>query len=165
MAQPDGAAARAGPGSASLLGLAVVFAADRLHKFAQIHIAGWHPGDAVTVTPFFDYVLVYNQGVSYGLLATLPASILIAVMAAAMLALVIWWQRTDSALTRWGLALALGGALGNITDRLVYGAVADFFSLHAMGYYFYIFNIADVGISLGLVLLVVEMFKPRARHG
>lgn len=164
MSETTAEAVRGRPGWISLVGLVVVFGADRLHKLTQIHLLGWQGGEAIRVTPFFDYVLVWNTGVSYGLFSSLPAMTLVGVMFAAMLALLIWWFRTRSGLTRWGLALALGGALGNITDRFAYGAVADFFSAHAMGYYFYIFNIADMGISAGLVLLVFDMFRPH-RHG
>lgn len=164
MTSPSSLSVRSDPGWISLQGLVLVFLADRIHKVAQIHLFGWQGGEAITVTPFFDYVLVWNTGVSYGLLSSVPAPILVVAMVIAVAGLTMWWLRTDSAMTRWGLALSVGGALGNITDRLVYGAVADFFSLHALGVYFYIFNIADIGISVGLVLLIVDMFRPR-RHG
>ena len=165
MTARTGVSERPGPGWLSVSALVLVFLADRAHKVAQIHLADWGGGEVIIVAPFFDYVLIWNTGVSYGLLSSVPAAALIAVMIAAMLALAVWWLRTGSALTRWGLALALGGALGNMTDRIVYGAVADFFSVHAMGYYFYIFNVADIGISLGLLLLVVDMFRPHRRGG
>lgn len=160
----DSVSVKPGVGWLSLNALVLVYFADRLHKVAQIHLLGWQGGEAITITPFFDYVLVWNTGISYGLLSSVPPAVLIAAMAAAVVGLAAWWFKTGSALTRWGLAFSLGGAFGNITDRLAYGAVADFFSLHAMGYYFYIFNIADLGISFGLLLLVIDMLRPRRRH-
>jgi signal peptidase II len=164
MAEVSDGRVRPGAGWLSLNALVLVFLIDRLHKVAQIHLFGWKGGEAISVAPFFDYVLVWNTGVSYGLFAGVPVAALIAAMAVAAVGLGFWWFRTESALTRWGLAFALGGAFGNIVDRLVYGAVADFFSLHAMGVYFYIFNLADVGISVGLLLLVIDMVRPRRRR-
>jgi signal peptidase II len=138
-----------------LLGLCA-FGLDRLHKFVQIEIAGWRGGEQVTVTPFFDYVLVWNTGVSYGLFADLPVWALAAVAAAAIAGLSVWWVRTGEPLVRLGLAIAIGGALSNAIDRLVYGAVADFFHFHWQGWSFYIFNIADTAITLGVALLLLE---------
>jgi len=142
----------------SILLALVGFAIDRLHKFAQIELGGWRGGEMVQVTGFFDYVLVWNTGISYGLLSDLPVWVLGVVTVVAMLALAVWWWRADSALIRLGLALAMGGALSNALDRLLYGAVADFFHFHWQGYSFYIFNIADVAITLGVALLVLDLF-------
>lgn len=143
--------------------LILVFAIDRAHKTIMLHVLDWQGGEAIIVTPNFDYVLVWNTGVSYGLLSTIPAIWLSIAMIMVILALAIWWWRADNGLTRWGLSLALGGALGNVFDRLAYGAVADFFSLHAGNYYFYIFNIADVGITFGVIFLIADMVLPRRR--
>jgi signal peptidase II len=111
----------------------------------------------VRVTDFFDYVLIWNTGISYGLLGSLPVWTLGIVMAAAMTALAIWWWRADSLLIRAGLALCLGGALSNALDRLIYGAVADFFHFHWGEWSFYIFNLADVALTVGVVLLLLDV--------
>ena len=71
--------------------------------------------------------------------------------------LAVWWATSQSEWVRWGIALTLGGGAGNIIDRLVHGAVADFFSFHAYGFYWYIFNLADVAIALGLFALIWDM--------
>lgn len=82
-------------------------------------------------------------------------------MSIAMLGLAIWWLTATTDLVKWGIAIVLGGALGNLIDRLAYGAVADFFSFHAFGYYWYIFNLADVAIALGLIILLWDIvLKP-----
>lgn len=120
-------------------------------------LTGWRGGEVLRVTDFFDYVLVWNTGISYGLLDTLPAWVLGLVMAAAMVALAIWWLRADGALIRAGLALALGGALSNAIDRLIWGAVADFFHFHWGGWSFYVFNLADAAITLGVLLLLLDI--------
>src|SRR5699024_16885 len=101
-----------------------------LHKYIQIHVMDWPPGLFRPLTPFLDVGLVFNTGISYGLLGGLPLWAIAIVVAVAMIALAIWWTRANAALVRAGLALCLGGALSNAADRAIYGAVADFFHLH-----------------------------------
>ncbi|HWA80707.1 MAG TPA: signal peptidase II [Acetobacteraceae bacterium] len=153
-------------GPLSPLGLAtaaIVLAADQLHKAWMLHV--YHIGDRGTVVlaPFFDLVLVWNRGVSYGLLqqhsqAGRLALISFAIVAA--LALGIWLASVTSRIAAISLGLIIGGAIGNAIDRVVYGAVADFFSLHAFGYQWYIFNIADTAIVAGVIgLLYDSLFR------
>ena len=127
---------------------------------------GWRGGEIFPVTGFFDYVLVWNTGISYGLFDGLPVWALGLVMLAAIVALSIWWVRAESALIRLGLAFCIGGALSNAVDRLIYGAVADFFHLHWGTWSFYIFNLADVAITIGVILLLADLLglaRPRTR--
>jgi signal peptidase II len=139
-----------------LLGL-LAFALDRGHKFAQVDLAHWRGGEIVPVTQFFDYVLVWNTGVSYGLFGDLPVWVLGLVAAVAIVGLGIWWWRTSDTLVRYGLMLVIGGALSNAIDRLLYGAVADFFHFHWQDWSFYIFNIADMAITAGVLLLILDV--------
>jgi signal peptidase II len=145
--------ARLGP---SLILALVGFGADRLHKYIQIDVLGWTGGEFVQVTSFFDYVLVWNPGISYGLLGDVPFWALAALVAAALIGLSVWWFRADSGLLRAGLALAIGGALSNAFDRWRYGAVADFFHFHWQNWSFYIFNLADAAITIGVLLLLLD---------
>jgi signal peptidase II len=97
--------------------------------------------------------------VSYGLLpqdSDLGRWGLILFAFAAALALIVWLARVTSPLAAAAIGLIVGGALGNAIDRMLYGAVADFFSLHAFGYQWYIFNIADVAIVAGVIGLLYE---------
>jgi signal peptidase II len=133
-------------------------------SYVPFAMTDWRGGEVLRVTDFFDYVLVWNTGISYGLFDRLPVWGLGMVMAVAILALAVWWVRADSALIRVGLALAIGGALSNALDRLLYGAVADFFHLHWGTWSFYIFNLADVAITLGVILLLADLIgvgRPR----
>ena len=126
--------------------------------YEPLTLTGWRGGEVLTVTPFFDYVLVWNTGISYGLFDSLPVWALGIVMLAAIIALSVWWWRADVMLLRLGLALCIGGALSNALDRLLYGAVADFFHFHWGTWSFYIFNLADVAITLGVLLLFADLF-------
>ena len=126
-------------------------------SYVPFAMTDWRGGEVVRVTDFFDYVLVWNTGISYGLFDSLPVWSLGVVTAVAILALAIWWVRADSALIRMGLALCIGGALSNALDRLLYGGVADFFHLHWGTWSFYIFNVADVAITAGVILLLADL--------
>jgi signal peptidase II len=149
-----------GPLSPLGLGIAVlVLLADQAHKAWMLYVYNIGARGMVRLAPFFDLVLVWNQGVSYGLLeqrSALGRWALILFAFAAAAGLVVWLARTPSRLAAAGIGLIIGGALGNAVDRVVYGAVADFFSFHAFGYQWYIFNIADSAIVAGVLGLLYE---------
>jgi len=138
---------------------AVALIADQASKAWMLYVYDIGAKGVVTVTPFFDLVLVWNRGVSYGLLpqdSDLGRWALILFAFAAAFALVIWLARVTSPLAAAAMGLVIGGAVGNAIDRILYGAVADFFSFHAYGYQWYIFNIADVAIVAGVIGLLYE---------
>jgi signal peptidase II len=135
----------------------VAFGADRLHKYVQMVVLAWPEGHFVAVLPFLDLGFVYNRGVSFGLLGSLPFWAVITVVTVALIAIVVWWARSHSTLVRVGLAICIGGAVSNIVDRWLYGAVADFFWLHWGDMSFFVFNVADAAISLGVCLLILDI--------
>jgi signal peptidase II len=138
------------------LGLAA-FVLDRLHKYLQVDLYHWPEGYFHPLTPFFDVGLVFNPGISYGLLNSLPLWAIAILVAVALCALVVWWWRATSRLVRAGLAICIGGAASNALDRAIYGQVADFFHFHIGDWSFYIFNIADAAITLGVGLLLLDL--------
>jgi signal peptidase II len=138
---------------------AVVFAIDRIHKWFMLGPVAISENEVIPVTSFFDLLLVWNRGVSYGLFQQESAagrSILVGINIIAALVLWIWLARTRARITAISLGLVIGGAVGNAVDRLIYGAVADFFHFHAFGYSWYVFNLADVAIVAGVVGLLYE---------
>jgi signal peptidase II len=127
-----------------------------LYGFGFINMS---PGETIDILPFFNLVMVWNPGVSYGLF---PAhgpwgtAFLAVFSLAAVGGLGYWlWNATRTALAV-GLGLVIGGALGNLVDRLIYGKVADFFHFYALGYDWYVFNIADCAITFGVVALLYD---------
>ncbi|MEJ8571784.1 signal peptidase II [Microbaculum marinum] len=141
---------------------AAVFLVDRVHKWVMLGPVGIGVNDVIPVTPFFDLMLVWNRGVSYGLFQQDSAggrAILVGINIVAAVVLWIWLARAQSRLTAVSLGLVIGGALGNGLDRVIYGAVADFFHLHAFGYSWYVFNLADVAIVAGVIGLLYESFR------
>ena len=154
-------------GAHSALGTLIAvaaFATDQIHKWWMLNVYDIAEKKHVTITPFLDLVMVWNYGISYGLFqqdGDMGRYILIAVMLLAVLCLVIWLATCEGRLTAAALGLVIGGALGNIVDRVVHGAVADFFSFHAFGYHWYVFNLADVAIVAGVVVLLYDSFTDR----
>jgi len=151
--------------TALLLAIAACMIDQLTKQLVLFHLAD---GTKLTVTPFMDFVLIWNTGVSYGFfggngnagrLAIIALSLIICVV------LLVMMVRTNSRYYGVGLALILGGAVGNILDRMIYGGVIDFISLHAAGYYWYVFNIADVWITLGVVSVIVDGFLPDRNEG
>lgn len=143
---------------------AAVLALDQASKWAALTLL--EPGRPVTVLPFFDLVLVWNRGVSFGLFAGLGAAApwLLVLVAFAVGGFLIWWFRRErAALTRFAIALVLGGALGNVVDRVRHGAVVDFLDFHVGDWHWPAFNLADTAVVCGAALLVLESFLPR-RH-
>lgn len=120
------------------------------------------------VAPGFDLVLAWNRGVSYSLLAQEGETgryLLIAATALASVALAVWLWRGTGPLTCLALGLLVGGALGNLADRIAYGAVVDFASFHVGSFRWYVFNVADCAITAGVVALLVEWLLPGTRAG
>lgn len=119
----------------------------------------------VTVTPFLDYVFVLNRGVSYGLFVGAGQWLLTIFALATAVGLWIWVARSGSGrLMGVSLGLIIGGALGNALDRVLHGGVVDYFSLHAFGFYWYVFNIADAAIVAGVIGLMYESLTENRRR-
>jgi len=142
---------------------AAIVLADQLAKWAALSLL--RPGEPVAVTGFFNLVLVFNRGAAFSFLADAPGwqqPFFIAVALAAA-AIVSWmlWRYPARRLLCVGLALILGGALGNLWDRVAYGHVVDFLDFHAYGWHWPAFNVADSAISVGAGILIAESFLRR----
>ncbi len=137
----------------------VVIVADQATKYAVYGYLFETGRASVVVLPFFDLVTVWNYGVSFGLFNTgSSAAAVIFVMLAAVIvvALVVWLRRVSSRWTALALGLVIGGAIGNIIDRVRFGAVFDFLLLHAYGWRWPAFNVADSAITVGVAILFIE---------
>ncbi len=135
---------------------ALVFGLDQTHKWWMLNVYDIASRQPVSVTSFFDLVLTWNKGISYGLLPTRQQGMLIALSVIVSLILWIWAGRTRSVLTASALAIIIGGALSNALDRAIHGAVADFFHFHLGTFSWYVFNIADIAIVAGVTILLYE---------
>ncbi len=153
-------------GRFSGLGLAMAamaLAIDQGYKWWMLAVYRIQERGRVTVTPFLDLIFVKNTGISYGLFSqdgTAGQLVLIAIALVASLALTVWLARAETRLVAASVGLIIGGALANAIDRALHGGVADFFSLHAFGFYWYVFNLADVAIVAGVVGLLYDLAVP-----
>jgi signal peptidase II len=139
---------------------AAIVAADQLVKW--VVLARFAPGEGLEVTGFFNLVLVFNKGAAFSLLAReagwqTPLLVAFAFAAAGIVSFLIF-RNPQKDLLCAALAAILGGALGNVIDRLRFGHVVDFLDFHALGWHFPAFNVADSAITIGAVLLIAEGF-------
>ena len=146
--------------------LAAILVADQLTKLWVLH-SGVLAAGPRRVLPFLDITLVWNRGISYGLFQTDGTGrwILVGATVVATVALAFWFARARHTLVVYGLAAILGGAVGNLIDRVAYGAVVDFVHLHAGGYSWYVFNIADAAIVFGVAALLIDGFLLKHEAG
>jgi signal peptidase II len=149
---------------------AAALIADQLSKNWLLYGLGFRalgPAAHIGVLPFFDLVMVWNRGVSYGLFqaGSFTGTLLLTVFSLAAVVALSWWLASAERLILGiGLGLIIGGALGNVIDRIVYGAVADFFHFYAFGHDWYVFNVADAAITVGVVVLLLDAFiRPESK--
>lgn len=136
---------------------------DQWHKWwmlERLDIASQPP---IAVTDFFNLVMVWNHGISFGMFSEHNQPLPLIIMAVAIIiVLLCWLAKSTDRLSLWGIGLVIGGAAGNIIDRARLGAVADFFDFHVFGYHWPAFNIADSAIFMGVVVLCIQsIMQPR----
>ncbi len=143
----------------------LVFALDQATKWVVTFPLQLNFRKEIEILPFFDLRWVENYGVSMGLLSASSETtrwLLVAMTLAIALFVAVWLWREKRRDDAWGLALVLGGALGNIVDRIRFGYVVDFMDLHFGEWRpFLVFNIADAAITIGVLLLLVRALLTR----
>ena len=151
------------PLRAGLIAAVITLIADQASKFWLVHVFDLAHRDPVRLTPFFDLVLAWNIGISFGWFqndSALAQFALMAVKAVAVIALAIWMARSRTLLATIALGMIIGGAVGNAIDRIAYGAVVDFALFHLRigekTFNWYVFNLADVAIVAGVIALLYD---------
>jgi lipoprotein signal peptidase len=146
----------------ALAGL-LVLVADQASKWWVLDVFHLPERGSVPLLPVLNLTMVWNQGVTFGLFhqdgATGPW-ILAAVALAVVVLLVVWLVRAESALVAAALGAIGGGAIGNVLDRIRFGAVVDFIHAHAFGWSWYVFNVADAAIVCGVAALLLDGVRP-----
>jgi signal peptidase II len=155
---------------AGLSAALVALVADQASKIYLLFVYDIATRGAVKVTPFFDLVLTWNKGISYGWFQAETVSaqvLLLAIKLAAVVALAVWLWRAQTLVAALGLGLIIGGAIGNGIDSLAYGAVADFAFFHLQWgdsrLDWYVFNLADVAIVAGVIGLLYDSLLGAAK--
>jgi len=141
-----------------LLGL-IVLVADQASKYWVLHGANLTNGHILNILPVLDFVLVWNHGITFGMLNGLGGIgwVVLAIVALAVVSgLTLWLWNAEKFVTTLAIGAIAGGAIGNVADRLRYGAVVDFIEAHMGAYSFYVFNVGDSAIVCGVAVLMAE---------
>jgi len=152
-----------GPLRAGILAALAALVLDQASKLWLLYVFDLARRGVVKITPFFDLVLAWNVGISFGWFqddSVLAQAILTAVKAVAVIALAVWMAWSHTRLATIALGLIIGGAIGNAIDRVAYGAVVDFALFHVeiggKTFNWYVFNVADVAIVAGVAALLYD---------
>ena len=150
----------------------IVLAADQASKYWILNVLGLRELHEVVLLPVLSLTMVWNQGVTFGLLNGLGSwshFILAGVALLVVAALAVWLRRADNTVTAVSIGAIAGGAVGNVIDRLRYGAVVDFIHAHIGEWSWYVFNVADAAIVCGVAALILEgqllrRSRPKVNH-
>ncbi|WP_199553656.1 signal peptidase II [Sandaracinobacteroides hominis] len=144
---------------------AIVFVVDQLVKYWVVNIVQLETRVSIPVLPFFSLTWVENRGVSMGMMTAdteVGRWLLVALTALIAVVVAVWIRREKQWPEALALGLVLGGALGNIVDRVRFGYVVDFVHLHAGRWSFYVFNVADAAITVGVAILLIRALFGRS---
>jgi signal peptidase II len=153
-------------GTSAALATLVFDQVTKLWLYYGLDLAARQP---IRLAPFLDLVLVWNRGISYGLLQQHSEAgrwLLVVLSLAAAVGLSVWLSRVGSRLVALSVGLIIGGAVGNAIDRIAFGAVLDFVHIHVGSFSWYVFNVADAAIVVGVFgLLYDSLVIERRRSG
>ena len=142
----------------------VIFILDRLSKYYILQFSNTVEKLDIPITSFLNFNLVYNRGIAFGLFAaddTFYYNIITFIIITITLVVLLMALKT-SGIERFSFSMIFGGSLGNIFDRLYYSSVPDFIDIHFNNFHWFIFNVADIFITLGVILLIyLEIFSKK----
>ena len=138
----------------------VIFLFDRISKIYIIYLDKKFFGSEIFTSKFLNFHLVWNEGVAFGLLSFDQKYLynLLTILIGAIILIIIIMIKKNSGFKKISLILILGGALGNVFDRIIYRAVPDFIDFHVGNFHWFIFNVADIFISLGVIFMILSEF-------
>ena len=138
-----------------------MFLIDRLSKFWVIKNFDLNENLEIVIFPFLSINLIWNEGIAFGLLSFGENNLynFLTLIIAFLIIIIFWLMIKANGIEKYGFMMILGGSIGNILDRLIYSAVPDFIDIHYKSFHWFIFNLADIFITIGVFLLILtEMF-------
>ena len=147
--------------SLNLIALSAIFLIDRLSKLYILKLAEIENSVDVYLTSYLNLYLIWNKGIAFGLLSMNESMIYnaITLIIGIIIVIILFMQWRNDNIQSYFLLLIAGGALGNFYDRIIYTAVPDFIDLHFNGFHWFVFNVADIFITVGVFcLILVELF-------
>ena len=147
--------------SLNLIAISTIFLIDRLTKLYILKLAEIENSVDIYLASYLNLYLIWNKGIAFGLLSMNESMIyntITLIIGIIIIVILFMLWRSDN-IQRYFLVLIVGGALGNFYDRIIYTAVPDFIDLHFMGFHWFVFNVADIFITVGVFcLILVELF-------
>jgi signal peptidase II len=138
-----------------------IFLTDRISKLYILKLAEVESSVDIYITPYLNLSLIWNKGIAFGLLSVNETLIYntITIIIGLIIIVILFMMWKNNNIQRYFLALIVGGALGNFYDRIIYTAVPDFIDLHFNEFHWFVFNVADIFITIGVFcLILVELF-------
>ena len=143
----------------------VIFFLDRISKLYVIHQDKLNFNSEIYLSKFLNIRLIWNEGIAFGLLSFDEKYLynLITILIFLVIVYIIFIASKSDDLRKYSLVLVIGGAIGNLFDRLIYNAVPDFIDFHVGNFHWFIFNVSDIFITIGVILMIVIeiIIKPK----
>ena len=141
----------------NLLIILSIFLLDRLTKLYVIYLDKISSGSEIFASKFLNVYLIWNEGIAFGLLSFNQNTFynFLTLFIVIIIFIILYMITKSSGLKKYSLLMILGGALGNVFDRIIYKAVPDFIDFHVGNFHWFIFNVSDIFISVGVILMVI----------
>ena len=143
----------------------IAFILDRVSKILIINHSNTFGKLDMSLNPFLNLNLIWNEGIAFGLFSFDEKNYynLLTFLIIGIILVLLWLMFRSSGLEKLGFASVIGGSLGNVTDRIFYSSVPDFIDLNYNGFHWFVFNVADIFITLGVMILVFCEFKKKEK--
>ena len=134
-----------------------IFILDRLTKLYVIYLDKISSGSEIFSSKFLNVYLIWNEGIAFGLFSSNESSLynFLTLFILIIILVILYMMTKSSGLKKYSLLMILGGAIGNVFDRIIYKAVPDFIDFHVGNFHWFIFNVSDIFISVGVILMVI----------
>tara|TARA_B100001093_G_scaffold381119_1_gene366614 strand:- start:96 stop:593 length:498 start_codon:yes stop_codon:yes gene_type:complete len=143
-----------------------IFILDRLTKFYVIYFDKVNIGSEIFSSKFLNIYLIWNDGIAFGLFSLDEKNLYnyLTIFIFIIVVFILFWIIKSKGIQKYALSMISGGALGNLFDRIIYRAVPDFIDLHINNFHWFIFNIADIFITIGVFIMILSEFIVKGSH-
>ena len=144
-----------------LINIFLIFLLDRISKIYVIYLDGRLNGEEIYSSKFLNIHLIWNEGIAFGLLSVNQATYynILTFIILLVILFVLYLLIRSNGFEKFSLSMIFGGAIGNMVDRIIYKAVPDFIDFHVENFHWFIFNVADIFITLGIIFMIILEIK------
>ena len=150
----------------NLITILSIFILDRLTKIYIIYLDKINSGSEIYLSKYLNIYLIWNEGIAFGLFSFDEKNLYnyLTIFILIIVVFILFWIIKSKGIQKYALSMISGGALGNLFDRILYRAVPDFIDLHINNFHWFIFNIADIFITIGVFLMILSEFIVKGSH-